>query len=125
MKRILWAAIVFFVVNVAVYAQVRSSAEIKQVSQQMLNQQKTNSSQFNDMQANLKARNQSNSDAATCARLKRDVERLEALIKSEQSSIETSLDSGRRVSSNLLDKVQRLIEQHQAVLAEIEGFIAQ
>jgi len=125
MKRILWAAIVFFVVNVAVYAQVRSSAEIKQVSQQMLNQQKTNSSQFNDMQANLKARNQSNSDAATYARLKRDVERLEALIKSEQSSIETSLDSGRRVSSNLLDKVQRLIEQHQAVLAEIEGFIAQ
>ena len=125
MKRIFWVTVVFFALNVVVYAQqTKTSAEIKQDSQQLLNQSKTSSSQFETTQADLNARNKSNSDAATYARMNTEIARLESLINRGQTNVSNSLNSGKRVSPETLDGVQRLIEQHKAALADLEGFIA-
>ena len=125
MKRILWITVIFFVVNIAVYAQTKSSAEIKQDSRQMLNEGQSSHSHFEEVQADLNTRNRSNSDQATYNRLRADLQRLENSINREQTNIGNSLDSGTRVSSNILERVQRLIDQYQSILAELENFTGQ
>ena len=128
MKRILWVAAVFFVFNVVAYAQSAqplSSAEIRQNAQQLLTQVRTNHSQFESTQADLNARNRSNTDAATLQRLRNELSRLEGWINREHSSIASSLDTGNLVSSELLDRVQRFIEQHTTALGNLEEFISQ
>ena len=133
MKRILLAAIILFVAGITVHAQQTASqggatrptsSQIKQNAQQLTTQSKTNSSQFESTQADLNARNTSNSDAATFARLTREIERLETLISEEQTKIRTSLDNGSRLAPELFSRVQRLIDQHKAKIAELDAFIA-
>ena len=125
MKRILWTAAVFFVVNVMVHAQVQTSAEIKQSAQQLLSQTQTTHTQFATTQADLNARNKSNIDAAAYLRLRTEIARLESWINREQTSIGGSLDSGNLVSAELLDRVQRFIDQHTTAMSELQSFISQ
>jgi len=125
MKRIFWVTVVFFMVGIAAFAQTKTSAEVKQDSRTMLSQGQTAASQFDSTQADLNARNQSNKDSARYQKLRTDMQKLEAAINKEHTSIASILDSGRKVNASILERVQRLIEQHKSVLSELEGFIAQ
>ena len=124
MKRILWAFAVFFVVTAVVHAQQRTSAEIRQDAQTLSGQGRTSHTQFEATQANLNARNTSNTDAATLFRLRSEIERLERIINREQTTIGNTLDSGHLVSAEVLGRTQRFIEQHTVALAELDAFIA-
>jgi len=125
MKRVFLAISVFFVVSVVAHAQVLSSAEIRQNAQERLNQGRSSASQFEATQADLNARNASNTDSATFNQLRADIERLETSINTEQTRIRNALDSGTRVSPELFNRVQRLMERHNTLLGELEAFIAQ
>ena len=125
MKRILWVVAVFFVVIVVANAQQKTSAEIRQDAQTLSGQGQTNHTQFEATQADLNARNRSNTDAATFFRLRTEIERLERVINREQTTIGNTLDSGNLVSGEVLERTQRFIDQHTAALAELNAFIAQ
>jgi len=130
MKRILLVTIMLLFAGMIVFAQQAggssqpSSAQIKQNAQQSLTQSKTNSSQFESTLDTLKAQNVSNSDAATYRRLKGRIDQLEAQITKEQAQMQAKLDQGVKVSSSIIDQIERLIEQHKAALAELENFVS-
>jgi len=130
MKRTLLVTIMLLFAVLVVYAQQAggssqpSSAQIKQTAQQSLTQGKTNSSQFEATLDSLKAQNTSNNDAATYKRLKDQIDQLEARINKEQSEMQAKLDQGSKVSSAIVDQIQRLIDRHKVALAEMEKFIA-
>jgi len=130
MKRILLATIMLLFAGLIVYAQQAggssqpSSAQIKQNAQQTLTQGKTNSSQFESTMSALIALNTGNNDAAVYNRLKEQIDQLETRIKKEQTQMQSRLDQGVKVSSVVIDQIQRLIDQHKAKLTEMERFIA-
>ena len=127
MKRISLITIILLVISVAAFAQQAGggppqTAETKQSAQQTLSQGKTNSSQFESTLADLQARNTSNLNADTYNRLKSEIEQLEFQINMEQTKIRARLDRGTKVNPAIFDRVQRLIDQHKAKLAELETF---
>jgi uncharacterized FlgJ-related protein len=128
MKRTLLVTIMLLFAGLIVYAQQAggssqpSSAQIKQSAQQTLTQGKTNASQFESTLDNLKAMNTSNNDAAVYNRLKEEIDQLETRIKKEQTQMQSRLDQGTKVSSIVVDQIQRLIDQYNAKLAELERF---
>jgi hypothetical protein len=130
MKRIILAAVILFFACIMVYAQQAqgttppSSSQTRQTAQQYLSQARTNSSQFESMLADLTARNAGNRDMETFNRIKAEIERLEASINIEESRMRTNLDNGRKVDPEMLNRIQRLIDQHKAKLAELEAFIS-
>jgi len=124
MKRVLLAVGIIFVVGVMSHAQQLTSAEIRQNAQAQLSQSQSNSAQFEQTLAELQTRNASNSDAAAFNQLRAEIERLEASISMEQGRIRNALDGGTRVSPELFNRVQRLMERHAARMAELEAFIA-
>ena len=126
MKRISLIAVILLVISMAVFAQQASgppqTAETMQSAQQTLTQGRTNSSQFESTLTDLKARNTSNLNADTYARLKNEIDLLESQINVEQTRIRSRLDKGTKVNPAMFDRVQRLIDQHKAKLAELEQF---
>ena len=125
MKRFLWTSVILILAGTMVYAQqagTPSSAQIKQGAQQYLNEVQTNSSQFESTLADLNAQNISNKDAAAFNQLKTEISKLETLINTEQAKIKAALDKNSKVSSQVLDRVQSLINQHKAKMAELEDF---
>ena len=125
MKRVFLAVSVFFVISVVAHAQVLTSAETRQNAQERLNQGRSSATQFEETLADLNARNAGNTDSATFNQLRSDIDRLEASINTEQTRIRNALDSGTRVSPELFNRVQRLMDRHAALLAQLEAFIAQ
>jgi len=124
MKRVLLVVGILFVVGVVSHAQLLTSAEIRQNAQAQLAQSRSNSTQFEQTLADLQTRNASNSDSAAFNQLRAEIERLEASINLEQGRIRSALDSGTRVSPELFNRVQRLMDRHAARMAELEAFIA-
>ena len=129
MKRILLITIMLFFAGLVVYAQQtggssQSSAQVKQSAQQSLTQGKTALSQFQSTFDSLKTQNSGNDDAATYRRLKENIDQLEARISKEQSQMQARLDQGAKLSSAVVNQIQRLIDQYEAALAELEKFIA-
>jgi DNA anti-recombination protein RmuC len=129
MKRIILATVILLLTCMMVYAQqaqggLPSSSQTRQTAQQYLSQARTNSTQFESILADLTARNTSNRDLENFNRLRADIDRLEASINIEQSRLNTNLASGRRVDPEMLNRIQRLIDQHKAKLAELEAFIS-
>jgi len=125
-KRISLIAVILLVISVAVFAQQAGgppqTAETMQSAQQTLSQGRTNSSQFESTLADLLARNTSNSNADIYNRLKSEIDQLEAQINDEQTRIRARLDKGTKVNPAMFDRIQRLIDQHKAKLAELERF---
>jgi hypothetical protein len=114
---------------VTVYAQqsgagLPTSAQTKQNAQQYVDQAKTNSSQFESTQAALNASNTSNRDTAAYNKLKGEIDKLETSINAEQAKIKAALDSNSKVSPELFERVDKLIEKHKAKIAEMEAFSA-
>jgi cob(I)alamin adenosyltransferase len=129
MKRTILVTIMLLFAGLTVYAQQTgttavSSAQIKQNAQQTLTQAKSNSSQFESTMDALNALNGGNIDAGLYEKLKAQIDRLEAEIKNEQTDMQARLDKGTRVSSFMVDKIQRMIDQYNAAIADLERFVA-
>jgi peptidoglycan hydrolase CwlO-like protein len=128
MKRTLLVTIMLLFAGLIVYAQQAggssqpSSAQIKQTAQQTLTQGKTNASQFESTLDSLKAQNTSNNDAALYSQLKAQIDQLETRIKKEQTTMQSRLDAGVKVSTIFVDQIQLLIDQYNGKLAELEKF---
>jgi hypothetical protein len=130
MKRFLITIIVLLLASAMTYAQQArgtpnpTSAQVRQSAQQFLTQGRANSSQFESIFAELQAGRTSNVDSIAFNRLKFEIETLESMITAEENRLKATLDNGRNVSQELLDRVQRLINQHKSKLDELEAFIA-
>jgi predicted nucleic acid-binding Zn-ribbon protein len=130
MKRVLLITIMLLSIGIMVYAQqadgssLPTSAETKQNAQQVLTQARTNSSEFESILASLRLQNTSNSDADSYRKLKLNIDQLELRIKKEEAQIQGLLDKGQRVSSTMMDEIQRLIDQHKTAMAEMESFVS-
>ena len=126
MKRISLITIILLVISMAVFAQQAGgppqTSETMQAAQQTLTQGRTNSSQFESTLNDLKTRNTSNLNADTYNRLKSELDQLEFQINAEQTRIRARLDKGTKVNPAMFDRVQRLMDQHKAKLAELERF---
>jgi DNA anti-recombination protein RmuC len=125
MKRFLFTVCVLIAIAGPSGAQTQTAAEIRQAAQQQLTQSRANSTQYSSVLADLNARNSSNTYAVTFQLLRSEITRLEASIDSEQTRIRNSLDGGNRVSPEMFNRVQRLIDRHGARLADLEAFVAQ
>ena len=131
MKRILLAIIILFAAGI-VYAQQASqganppptSNQVKQSAQQLSAQAKSNSSQFESILAELSSRNVGNQDVDAFNKLKAEIEHLESAITREENRIRTLLDSGKKTSPGLVNRIERLINQHKAVIVQLDAFIA-
>jgi hypothetical protein len=99
-----------------------TSSQTTDSARERLNQGRSNSSQFDAAQAELIARNTSNNDAHTFHKLRTDITRLGTQITDEQNRLNVSLDRNIRVSRETFDRIQRLMDQHNAKLAELEAF---
>ena len=131
MKRFFLTVIILFVAGMVVSAQQAStqnagnrptSTQTKESARQYLSQGRTNSTQFDSTQSDLNTRNTSNSDASTFLKLRNEIDALEASIRDEQTKISASLERGLKVKQATLDRVQQLIDQYKAKLAELEAF---
>jgi hypothetical protein len=127
MKRISLTVAILFAASVAVFAQQAgterpTSAQTRDEATRLLDQTRTNSSQFESTFDDLSARNTGNTDSATYSQLKAEIARLENLINTDQSRIRASLDAGTRVSPELFQRVRRLMNQHRQKMAELEAF---
>ena len=123
MKRISLITIILLVVSMAVFAQQSEppqSDETRQEAMQTLNQGRTNSSQFESMLADLRARNTSNTDRDAYIRLRSEIDQLESQINLEETRIRATLNQGNKVNSAVFDRIQRLIDQHKTKLSELE-----
>jgi len=130
MKRI-FVVVILFATSIAVFAQQANrtssrptSEQTKDSARQFAEQGKSNSSQFDSVQASLNTRNIGNDDERTFNQLRAEIERLEASIVAEQNKISTTLEKGIKVSRETLDNVQRLIDKHKEKVAELQAFSA-
>ena len=127
MKRILFVTLVFLLAGVLFAQQggtLPSSSQTRQTAQQYSTQAKSHSSDFESGLADLIARNAGNRDLETFTRLKTEIEQLETLISTEQNRVASVLDSGNKVPKASLDRIDRLIKQHQAKIAELDAFVS-
>ena len=129
MKRFLLVIVVLLLAGTMVFAQAGgasppTSAQTTQSAQQLLTEGRSNSSQFEATLAQLMADNTSNDDANSFSRLRIEISRLESSINSEQNRIAGILNGGNKVSPELLARVERLMNQHKAKLAELETFVS-
>ena len=132
MKRFLLVVTILFLANAMVFSQQQSgalgtssrptSAQTRDTASQLLNQSKSNSSQFDTNQAELNTRNTANTDARTFDKLRSEIDKLESQIRDEQTRSAANLNRGARMDQQSLDRIQRLMDQHKAKIAELETF---
>ena len=123
MKRILFTILILLLIGTAAYAQRQTSAEIRQNAQQLLTQTRTTSAEFEDALADLRDRNGSNSDSATYQRIRSELDQLENMINRERVSIGARLDRGNNVSNDVMERFERMLNRHRALMLELEQFI--
>ena len=132
MKRFLLVVTILFLANVMVFSQQQSgalgtssrptSAQTRDTASQFLTQSKSNSSQFDTNQTELNTRNAANADARSFDKLRSEIDKLESQIRDEQTRSAANLNRGARMDQQSLDRIQRLMEQHKAKIAELEAF---
>ena len=132
MKRFLLVLVVLLLASSFSYAQqaqavvgptALSSAQVTQNAQQLLSQGRTNLTDYERVLADIIAANQGNSDAVVYARLRAELERIETLIKAEEERVMTVINGGSRVSVELINRIERLINQHRGHLVTLEAFV--
>ena len=127
MKRFFLTVIILLLTGLVVFAQQSggsnrpSSAETKQTASQYLSTARSNASQFDSTQNNLNTRNTSNKDAYTFNQLKTELDNLESKITEEQNKRNASLDRGLKIDQESIDRIQRLMDQYNAKLAQMEA----
>ena len=116
--------VILLAVGSFAYAQQPTANQTKQAAQQYLGEARTSESQYESTLSDLIARNRNNHDAVTFNQLKAEIDRLATLIESEENRVGASLDKGARVSAELMERIQRLLDQHKRKTAELENFIS-
>ena len=128
MKRILLVIVILIFAGATVFAQTQrefqSSAQVTQSAQQLLSQGRTSLTEYESTLAQLIAANRGNADAESFYRIRAEMERIEKLIKQEEERITAATQGGSRVSIEIINRIERLIEQHKRNLADLEAFIA-
>jgi len=130
MKRTLLVTIMLLFVGIIVFAQqaggssLPTSTQTKQSAQQVLNDAKTNSTQFESTLSALRTQNLSNNELDTYKKLKAQIEQLEARITREQARVQAALDQGQKIAGSTLDEIQKLIDQYKSAMADMERFIS-
>ena len=127
MKKIFLITLIFLGFAVFVYAQQAdrpTSAETRQEAQQFLTEARSNSTAFDSTLADFRTRSTSNEDAATFNRLRNEIQSLENLISQQERRISAALRGGSKVSNHDLQQLERMIQNHKSVQAELEAFIA-
>ena len=130
MKKVLLIIVFITVIGFMAYAQAAqggqaslpTSAQTRQEAQQLLNQVRTNSSQFESNQNALNSRNRGNDDSIYFTRLKNEILVLEARIEREQALVERNLNRGTNMSAVVIDRIDQLIERHKRKMAQLEAF---
>ena len=124
MKRIIFLALILLLIGTAVYAQQRqTSVEIRQNAQQLLTQTRANNEEFEDALAEIRDRNGNNSDYSNYQRIRADLDHLENMINRERTSLGTRLDRGNNVSTEVMERFERMLDRHRALMQELEQFI--
>jgi hypothetical protein len=134
MKGIFLTVAILFAASVTVFAQQQpgaigatnrpTSAQTRDSASQLLNQAKSNSSQFDTNQSDLNTRNAANADSNTFDNLRKEIQSLERQITEEQNRSANNLNQGAKLNQESLDRIQRLVDQHKAKIAELEAFIS-
>jgi hypothetical protein len=121
MKKFLAVNVLLLAAGLTVFAQ-QTQDQVKDTASRFLDQTKANGSQLESAQADLNSRSAGNNDMAVFNQLKNDIERLEKMITSEQNRIRVSLDTGARVNPEMLQRTQRMLNQHKQKTAQLEAF---
>ena len=121
-------AVLLFAIGMTLFAQQTgvwdgrpTSEQTRDTANRFLAETRSNSSDFESLQADLQARNKSNNDNIRFFELKREIQELERSITTEQRNASISLNRGMPVEQNTLDRIQRLIDQHKSKLGELES----
>ena len=128
MKRFLMIIIVLLAACTVVYAQQarttrqQEKEQTRKKAQEYLKIVNENSSEFDTMLEDIKDRNGSGLDRRFVV-LKRQLDRLEGRIRSEETSINTSHDQGARVHQDRITTMERLISRYKSKEAELESLI--
>ena len=130
MKRIIFTVLILLVAGSAVYAQqsgpvTMTPAQVRQEAQQLLNQSRSNASQYEDDLADVIARNSGNHYYVVFTRLRNQINQLETMIESEHSNIENRLNVGQRISADVVDRFERMVGRHGAKVDELEEFVSE
>ena len=127
MKRILLVMVILLAVGAVVFAQsgsTPSSAEVRQTAQQYLNQARSDATEFDSVLDTLRSRNMGNRDLVTFNAIRTEMDRIAHMIETEESAINASLDRGNTVNPEMLERIERMIEQYRDKQAELEAFLA-
>ena len=132
MKRILLMAIILFAAGAAVYAQIGATApiiltpaEVRQEAQQLLNQSRSNASEFEENLEDITARNRGNHYYVVFLRLRNEINQLESMITAEHTNIENRLNVGQRISADVINRFGRMVGRHGEKVAELEDFVSE
>jgi uncharacterized protein HemX len=121
MKRFLLVNVLLLAAGLTAFAQ-QTPDQVKDTATRFLDQTKANASQLESTQAELNSRSAGSNDMAAFNQLKADIERLERSISAEQNRIRASLDTGVRVNPEMLQRTQRMLNQHKQKTAQLEAF---
>ena len=130
MRKFYLAIVVFILIGAMAYAQQPggninpSPAQVRQNAQQFLTQSRANLAQFEATLNELRGISSGNRDQITFNQLRLEILNLETLILSEEGRLTATINRGGNISQMLIDRVDVLIGQHRAKLAELEAFIA-
>ena len=122
MKRIVLAIVILLAAGFVVYAQ--QGTPTKQDMQNYLNEVKSKTSDYDSMMEDIISNNSSSGLATRFARIKADIEKLEARIDGEVKSIQSVHDKDQKVGSQVIDSLQRDIDQRKAKQKELEDLLA-
>lgn len=122
MKRIFLAIVILFVAGVIVYAQ--QGAPTKQEMQNYLSEVQSKTSEYDSMLEDIISRNASSGEIHQFLRLKGEINRLDQKIQSEINSITAIHDKDNKVSSQIIDSLQRSMNERKARQQELENLLS-
>ena len=122
MKRILIAVVILLVAGTIVCAQ-QAGTTTKEDKQKYLDQAKKNSSEFESTLEELIANNSRSGDEYKYNQLKSEIDQLDSKIRSESASIKARHDSGNRVSTGIMDGLEKNVNQHKDKVAELGALV--
>ena len=129
MKKLFLACLILGLLCTALYAQQRgnpelpTTEEVRQQARQFRDQVARNQTEFEEDLDYIRERNLGNNDAADFVRLRNEITRMEGMINTEYDNILARLNRGIRVSFDIIDRFERMVEMHREMLETLDGFI--
>ena len=129
MKKIILVCLILGLMSTALFAQLRgtpelpTTEEVRQQARQFRDEVSRIQTEFEEDLDYIRERNLGNNDAADFVRLRNEIIRLEGMINTEYDNILARLNRGIRVSFDIIDRFERMVEQHRGMLETLDGFI--